>query len=54
MLERDVLDLNPNVKFDDIAELNKAKELLQEAVLLPIMMPEFFRVSSLKRKKVKR
>lgn len=44
MLERDVVDLNPNVKFDDIAELDKAKEILQEAVLLPIMIPNFFKV----------
>jgi katanin p60 ATPase-containing subunit A1 len=43
MLERDVVDLNPNVKFDNIAELDKAKDLLQEAVLLPILMPDFFR-----------
>lgn len=43
MLERDVLDKNPQVSFDDIAELNETKLLLQEAVLLPIMMPEFFK-----------
>lgn len=43
MLERDVLEKNPNVQFDDIAELDDTKRLLQEAVLLPIMMPDFFR-----------
>jgi len=43
MLERDVVDKNPNVSFDDIAELEDAKKTLQEAVLLPIMMPEFFK-----------
>jgi len=42
MLERDVVDLNPNVKFEDIAELDQAKEVLQEAILLPILMPKFF------------
>lgn len=43
MLERDILDKNPQVSFDDIAELSETKQLLQEAVLLPIMMPDFFR-----------
>jgi katanin p60 ATPase-containing subunit A1 len=39
MLERDVIDKNPNVSFDDIAELHESKKTLQEAVLLPILMP---------------
>jgi katanin p60 ATPase-containing subunit A1 len=39
MIERDVLDKNPQVSFDDIADLDDAKKLLQEAVLLPILMP---------------
>ncbi|CDW76048.1 katanin p60 atpase-containing subunit a1 [Stylonychia lemnae] len=43
MLERDVLDKNPQVQFDDIAELDETKNLLQEAVLLPILMPQFFK-----------
>ena len=42
MLERDVIDKNPNVSFDDIAELAEAKKILQEAVLLPILMPHYF------------
>jgi katanin p60 ATPase-containing subunit A1 len=42
MIEKDVLDLNPNVKWDDIADLEAAKHVLQEAVLLPILCPEFF------------
>jgi len=42
MLERDVLLKQPKVTFDDIADLDKAKETLQEAVLLPLLMPEFF------------
>jgi katanin p60 ATPase-containing subunit A1 len=42
MLEKEVLDKNPNVHFDDIAELENAKGLLQEAVLLPLKMPQFF------------
>lgn len=43
-MEKDVVELNPCVKFEDIAELDKAKEILQEAVLLPIMIPNFFKV----------
>ena len=43
MLERDVIDRNPQVKFDDIAELDEAKKILQEAVLLPILMPQYFK-----------
>ena len=43
MLERDVIDKNPQVKFDDIAELDDAKKVLQEAVLLPILMPQYFK-----------
>ena len=42
-LERDMVEKNPNVIFDDIADLDDAKMLLQEAVLLPILMPEFFK-----------
>ena len=43
MLERDVLDKNPQVSFEYIAELDETKKLLQEAVLLPILMPQFFK-----------
>ena len=42
MVERDVVDLNPNVNFDDIAELESAKRALTEAVVLPLLMPDFF------------
>ena len=42
MLERDVIEKNPKVNFDDIAELEDAKKVLQEAVLLPILMPDYF------------
>lgn len=41
-LEREVVDVNPNVKFEDIADLDNAKNLLKEAVLLPLLMPDFF------------
>ena len=43
MVERDVMEKNPNVKFEDIAELEGAKNTLKEAVLLPLLMPDFFR-----------
>lgn len=43
MLERDVVSKNPNVHFDDIAELEDAKRVLQEAVVLPLLMPDYFR-----------
>ncbi|CAD8093537.1 unnamed protein product [Paramecium primaurelia] len=42
MIEREVLDLTPNVSFEQIAELELAKDTLQEAVLLPIFMPQIF------------
>jgi len=31
------------VTFDDIAELIEAKTVLKEAVLLPLLMPDFFK-----------
>ena len=43
MLERDVVTKNPSVSFDDIAELDDAKRILQEAVVLPLLMPDYFR-----------
>ena len=38
-LERDCIDKNPNVSFEDIAGLDECKKLLREAVLLPIIAP---------------
>ena len=43
MLEREVVDTNPNVSFDDITELSQAKKALQEAVLLPLIIPDYFK-----------
>lgn len=43
VLERDILQKNPNVRWDDIADLQEAKKLLEEAVVLPMWMPEFFK-----------
>lgn len=42
-IEKEVVDVNPNVSFDDIAELDDAKKVLKEAVLLPLMIPDFFK-----------
>ncbi|KAI3814966.1 hypothetical protein L1987_14615 [Smallanthus sonchifolius] len=41
-LERDVLDAAPGVRFDDVAGLSEAKRLLEEAVVLPLLMPDYF------------
>ena len=42
MLERDSVEKNPNVTFADIAGLDDVKKMLEEAVLLPILMPQYF------------
>ncbi|KAK7325198.1 hypothetical protein VNO77_29356 [Canavalia gladiata] len=42
MLERDVLETSPGVRWDDVAGLTQAKKLLEEAVVLPLWMPEYF------------
>lgn len=47
MLERDILQKHLSVHWDDIADLVEAKSLLQEAVVLPMLMPQFFTVSVL-------
>ena len=43
MVEREMMEKSPNVRFEDIAELEDAKNALKEAVLLPLLMPDFFR-----------
>jgi SpoVK/Ycf46/Vps4 family AAA+-type ATPase len=45
MLERDVLETSPGVRWDDVAGLTEAKRLLEEAVVLPLWMPEYFQVT---------
>lgn len=42
MIERDILDRHPSVHWDDIAGLKEAKQLLHEAVVLPLVFPNFF------------
>ncbi|GFR41454.1 hypothetical protein Agub_g2142 [Astrephomene gubernaculifera] len=42
MLERDIIDQGISVKWDDIAGLEEAKRVLNEALVLPMIMPDFF------------
>ncbi|CAF1518669.1 unnamed protein product, partial [Didymodactylos carnosus] len=42
-LERDIVQKNPNVRWGDIAGCVGAKKLLEEAVILPLYMPDFFK-----------
>ncbi|XP_069147665.1 katanin p60 ATPase-containing subunit A1-like [Solanum lycopersicum] len=41
-LEKEILETNPGVKWDDIAGLSEAKRILQEVMVLPLLMPEYF------------
>ena len=41
-IERDIISNNVNVLWDDIADLTEAKGLLEEAVVLPLVVPDFF------------
>lgn len=43
VLERDILQKNPNIHWEDIADLHEAKRLLEEAVVLPMWMPDYFK-----------
>jgi katanin p60 ATPase-containing subunit A1 len=42
-VERDILESRVNVAWDCIAGLSEAKQLLQEAVVLPLWIPDHFR-----------
>lgn len=44
-IKREILVTNPSVKWSEIAGLRDAKALLEEAVVLPLWMPEFFQGS---------
>ncbi|KPI89696.1 katanin-like protein [Leptomonas seymouri] len=39
---REILDVNPSVRWRDIADLEGAKHLLKEAVVMPVKYPELF------------
>ena len=43
VIERDVLDATPNIRWTDIAALEEPKKLLQEAVVLPMLLPDYFK-----------
>ncbi|XP_037955878.1 katanin p60 ATPase-containing subunit A-like 1 [Teleopsis dalmanni] len=42
-LEKDILQRNPGINWTDVAGLNEAKAILQEAIVLPVQMPDFFK-----------
>ncbi|KAK4345318.1 hypothetical protein RND71_035494 [Anisodus tanguticus] len=44
-LEKEILETNPGVKWDDVAGLSEAKRILQEAVVLPLLMVEYFQLA---------
>jgi katanin p60 ATPase-containing subunit A1 len=41
-IEDEILDTSPNVSWDDISGMGDAKRLLNEAVVLPLIVPELF------------
>eukprot|EP01094_Clydonella_sp_ATCC50884_P027725 TRINITY_DN8085_c0_g1_i2.p1 TRINITY_DN8085_c0_g1~~TRINITY_DN8085_c0_g1_i2.p1 ORF type:complete len:481 (+),score=96.21 TRINITY_DN8085_c0_g1_i2:45-1445(+) len=43
MIRQDILDVSCNVHWEDIAGLGDAKRLLDEAVVLPSLIPDYFR-----------
>ena len=42
MVNRDILSRSPNVTWKSIAGLRDAKALLEEAIVLPLWMPDYF------------
>ena len=42
-LEKDIILRKPDVQWSKVAGLNEAKALLQEAMVLPVLMPDFFK-----------
>ncbi|KAI5646489.1 ATPase family associated with various cellular activities (AAA) domain-containing protein [Phthorimaea operculella] len=42
-LERDIVQKNPGVRWRDVVGLDGAKSVLQEAVVLPLVMPDYFK-----------
>lgn len=41
-IQRDILQTSPDVSWDDVIELEEAKRLLKEAVVMPIKYPQLF------------
>ena len=42
-LERDIVQRNPCVSWESVAGLQEPKKLLKEAVILPLIVPDFFK-----------
>lgn len=42
-IEREIVEQGVNVSWEQIADLQEAKALLQEAVVLPLWMPDYFK-----------
>ena len=42
-IERDIIEARVTTTWESIAGLNEAKHLLQEAVVLPLWMPDYFK-----------
>ncbi|KAL1138463.1 hypothetical protein AAG570_008526 [Ranatra chinensis] len=42
-LEKDILQRNPNVYWSEVAGLESAKAVLQEAMVLPMLLPDYFK-----------
>jgi katanin p60 ATPase-containing subunit A1 len=42
MIRRDIVDNSAPVHWDDIADLKEAKRLLEEAIVLPTLRPDYF------------
>lgn len=42
-IERDILQRNPDVRWKDVIGLENAKSVLQEAMVLPLVMPDYFK-----------
>jgi hypothetical protein len=41
-ITRDILQSSPNVKFEQVVELDDAKRILREAVVMPLKYPQLF------------
>ncbi|XP_073984856.1 katanin p60 ATPase-containing subunit A-like 1 isoform X2 [Rhodnius prolixus] len=42
-LEKDILQRDPNIKWTQVAGLTEAKAVLQEAMVLPLLLPDYFK-----------
>lgn len=47
MITRDIFVKNPNVKWSDIAGLEKSKRLIKEAIVFPIKYPQYLSLTRL-------